>query len=88
MLKVKDNIDLKELEKFGFGRNYPTTDLYVLRVFNEKNYGYSISINNRTRKIRVGIAMDGNISTIKNVDELSDVLFDIIQAGLVEKVED
>ena len=45
-----------------------------------------ISVNNRTRKMEVGIAMDGNISTVKNIDECSDILFDLIQAGLVEKV--
>lgn len=88
MLKIKDNVDLKELEKYGFGRNYPTTDLYVCRIFNEKDYCYVIRINNRTRKMNVGIAMDGNISTVKNIDECSDILFDLIQVGLVEKVAD
>lgn len=75
MLKIKDNVDLKELEKFGFldyGVSY-------------KRYGtvggqYFINKEDRT---------------IKRVHPYSlretptdDEVFDLIQAGLVEKVGD
>lgn len=66
MLKIKDNVDLKELEKFGF------KFLYDKEWFNGK-----FRINNNTRKIR--------IITNKSPYEI-DTLYDLIQAGLVEKV--
>lgn len=91
MLKVKDNINLKELEKLGYRSNYPTTNPYICRLVKKeelgKNYLYSIYINKRTRRIETSIAIDGNLATLKNIDEFSDELFDLIQARLVEKVE-
>lgn len=70
MLKIKDNIDLKELEKFGFiktGNIYHYKNIFtvtVLMVFDN-------------RKISIPRDDNGNM-----------ILFDLIQAGIVEKVED
>ena len=75
MLKIKDNVSLKELENFNmeFKHDYYTEkDCYVLYV----NSSVRLSINIHTRQIRP--------STCK---EAFDLLFDLIQAGLVEKVE-
>ena len=71
MLKIKDNVDLKELEKFGFEKNIkgqyikPNTLIYKNRVISgrSRNSGWS----------KLYIAYE---------------LFDIIQAGLVEKVKE
>lgn len=71
MLKIKDNIDLKELEKFGFTKirsNY----LYDANCIH--NY---IEIIEYSRKI--------NIVDLSN-KKIEDKIFDLIQAGLVEKV--
>ena len=70
MLKIKDNVDLKELEKFGFiktGYIYNYKKIFavtVLMVFDNK-------------KISTPTDDNGNV-----------ILYDLIQAGLVEKVED
>ena len=92
MLKIKDNVDLKELEKFGYRSNYPTTNPYICRLVKEeelgKNYLYSIYINKRTRRIETSIDIINSNGMLKNIDEFSDELFDLIQAGLVEKVAD
>ena len=74
MLKIKDNVDLKELEKFGFEKecrsfNGESKELYT--------YGEMIIFVD-TREIHsFRMRMD---TVIK--------LFDLIQAGLVEKVEE
>ena len=81
MLKIKDNVDLKELEKFGF-RNYGPG--YCKSIL-DKSYLVNIDICITNREIRL-IAFIENV-TIGFKDEL-DYLFDLIQADLVEKVED
>ena len=81
MLKIKDNVDLKELEKFGldFKPNfYKEKECYV--IYKQDRFGQhyvKLSINIHTRLIRVSSSV-----------EVIDTLFDLIQAGLVEKVGD
>jgi hypothetical protein len=76
MLKIKDNVDLEELEKFGF---YYNDDIgqYVLNLINKP-----LTINVWNRKINIDDynTLTGNI--------LANTLYDLIQAGLVEKVGD
>ena len=77
MLKIKEDVDLKELEKFGFefgniGSRWKKS-LYVYAVFN-KDY-------RKTMNIKVG--KDIVVYNQKGLD----ILFDLIQAGLVEKGE-
>ena len=80
MLKIKDNVDLKELEKFGFGQG-----LYG----SEANKAVTICIN-ENRKITITSPnhcwWDWDYYYNWNSD--TDVIYDLIQAGLVEKVED
>jgi len=92
MLKIKDNVDLKELEKFEFKYNdefgvgiYVKSRWYEEKV-NDTIYGKSkqsfskrIALFEKDRKI-----IDSYSSQTK-MDY--DTLFDLIQAGLVEKVE-
>lgn len=105
MLRIKDDVDLKELEKFGFEKvydkewneekeEYERTDNYY--YFKEISYlvdretGYAvksrINVAKKDRIIREGL------SYIKYERELyekfvEDLLYDLITAGMVEKVE-
>lgn len=74
MLKIKDNVDLKELEKFGikydeedncYNGNWISIEIYD-EIYHKEN----------TRKIYVGASA------------YLDTLYDLIQAGLVEKVDE
>ena len=76
MLKIKDNVDLKELEKFGFmcgmsgwewiNREYSRTHIYI----------------DEFRNIFVA-----DIGRTTHWACIPNVIFDLIQAGLVEKVD-
>lgn len=110
MLKIKDNVDLKELEKFGFKR------VEFRKMFNDyvRSYQYEIekSIDVCDRHLLMqtdtiivhdkdSVDYKGNIQIIiqdhsrvnfgdKIVgmnEETMSKLFDLIQAGLVEKVD-
>lgn len=74
MLKIKDNVDLKELEKFGFELNS--------KEWFEKdaNNGY-LYVKPISKEI-----VYSPVNTARDI-ECND-LYDLIQAGLVEKVED
>lgn len=71
MLKIKDDVDLKELEKFGLveSHNYFTK-------FNE----YDVDV--------LTISKDDKLIELFSDDTAVEILFDLIQAGLVEKVGD
>ena len=99
MLKIKDNVDLKELEKFGFKPeilNYPQFDInnkiiaYEKTLHTNDNSGAIIEVNCKDRKICINADLYKiyqntmfNDIFILNLD----IVFDLIQAGLVEKVE-
>lgn len=76
MLKIKDNVDLKELEKYGLKH------LKKYKVYSEdERWGY------------FKVDEDGEYARIiKIVDDIHendnlDVLYDLIKADLVEKVD-
>lgn len=80
MLKIKDNVDLKVLEKYGFEYEERTKCYYG---------GYS------NRELHLRVYEDDINREIKMYEPFRDVndeenniekLFDLIQAGLVEKV--
>ena len=76
MLKIKDNVDLKELEKFGF-----KIDKY--------NLWYEYHAKNNAKDIIVINAESKKIGFYQNYNGKSyNTLYDLIQADLVEKVED
>lgn len=74
MLRIKDNLGLKELKKFGFLEAekyyyYPIVDCVVeLRIWKTDRVFYI------------------NVNDYEDVIENIDLLFNIIEAGLVEKV--
>ena len=86
MLKLKDNVELKELEKFGFkyveDKSFEGDFSYC-----EKQIGGNVDLGlgARSRILFVNIAKESNITYVFSF--VLDVLFDLIQAGLVEKVE-
>lgn len=82
MLKIKDNVDLKELEKYGFKKDsdlsnnletiYSVQQEYQkLCICLEKKYLFSCE------------PFNSNAFFFKN-----DLLYDLIKDGLVEKVEE
>lgn len=84
MLKIKDNVDLKELEKYGFelnkwneyrkeicgGRRGQSFDLIVFNGDNKTLYGFASGADGSGEE-----------------DYIDDTLYDLIKDGLVEKVE-
>ena len=75
MLKIKDNVDLKELEKYGFKEGYSILNVSSI-------YGYID--NNRRIFITTRPWWDYDFYYLCKNGE--DTLYDLIQAGLVEKV--
>ena len=100
MLKIKDEVDLKELENFGFRLNekneYEYKNYYPLeddgtRYKDENGFDYNwrISISRLFNK-ELWIEIINDYCSYHNegpdIEELFDKVYDLIQAGLVEKV--
>ena len=94
MLKIKDSVDLKELEKFGFKPKYNEDSGKVCAYQKkcEKDVGgLLIAITETTSLIRIyrffkGRNIEWRINKYNDYFDI-DTLYDLIQAGLVEKVE-
>ena len=76
MLKIRDNMDLEELGKYGFKRNsnFPDGWAMVKTYKKSRYYQEDIYVWN-DRRIQV------------NAIELNDTIYDLIKADLVEKVD-
>lgn len=104
MLKIKDNVDLKELEKFGFevseskfglckkitkkDRRWYIDEETGKRVYD--TFSNTIIVNKETREVYISVSLHTNDLVMgmgTNCEEL-DILYDIIKADLVKKVED
>ena len=87
MLKIKDDVDLKDLEKFGFKyteRIYPMGDFSYCEKLIGKNVVLGVNADGREMLVTI----TGAPSSISYIfSDGLDVLFDLIQAGLAEKVE-
>lgn len=95
MLKIKDDIDLKELEKFGFA--YREHYKNYIKLHSNKDYedyvdNYIQIDKNRVLRAYTRILnghdteyCDKSQTNIK--DEFLDTIYGLIQAGLVEKIE-
>ena len=80
MLKIKSEVDLKELEKFGFKKQYDI-DTADLVLYQHRHYEF----------VWVGIKDRDLKATPKTYEEdipINDLLYDLIKADLVEKVGD
>ena len=81
MLKIKQGVDLKELEKFGF-EYYEDFNEWFYYGFTKPNDNSEIRMNIRNDTRRIYPSFDFNI----NVDSIYDKIYDLIKADLVEKV--
>lgn len=84
MLKIKDNVDLKELEKFGFKYDTELNHWYknCIGTFNK----FIIFTENDIDSFRGQIIFYNNSAF--NTTLYLDTLYDLMKADLVEKVED
>ena len=86
MLKIKDNVDLNELSKFGFKKANEYAYGYYFKNFYD---GFRIAIckpNYYGHKDRE-IFIDTTEELYDVIDEYNDTIFDLIKADVVEKVE-
>ena len=83
MLKIKDSVDLKELEKFGFEYD-EDINCYFYYGFTRANCNSEIRmyIDKKNKTITTGFDM------YVHEGKIHDKIYDLIEAGLVEKVED
>lgn len=83
MIKIKDEVDLKELEKFGFEESYNKESLIKShkQEFSQDDY---ITIRKEDKIIRIGHYQDEYGAT--NIIRIDELLYDLFNAGLVEKV--
>ena len=92
MLKIKDNVDLKELEKFGFKPKYDEDTGKIKayeKIKKEEEYmGLSVTIETTKSKIRIFRRTDTEwrINPYSEYFD-ADTLYDLIKADFVDKVE-
>lgn len=80
MLKIKDNVDLKELEKYEFRE---LTFSYQLE-FDCEDYSIILKIDKNTKYIYI----QNDYYDSDYTSKIPNVLYDLIKADLVEKVDD
>lgn len=84
MLKIKDDVDLKELEKFGFRKSGGIYQLDLKTDWNRGKLGFIISciyVQIENRIIRLSTHEATEITKL-------DIIYDLIKAGLIEESED
>ena len=84
MLKIKENVDLKELEKYGFKYAQTNMDKYFYTYYLDNEFDLTIYENDKI--LRLGYCPIDDTSSYADTTFL-DTIYDLIQAGLVEKVE-
>ena len=87
MLKIKDDVDLKELEKFGFQYrigNY-REEWCIIKPLDPKPH-WSWHRTHRTHITVATVHKLDRVLTHSSSKDMDDLLFDLITAGLVEKV--
>lgn len=91
MLKIRDDIDLKELEKYGFELKntiYYEKEFEAINFDEEENHKILIYLNKRS----IALEIMNNDYTYHSFDDelgrIEDTLYDLIKDGLVEKVEE
>ena len=88
MLKIRDNVDLKELEKYGFVND----EIYgrkvkIKRMMSSKEFNSEIvEIDLITRQLQIFI--DDEYYEIYTKSSTLDFIYDLIKADLVVKVEE
>lgn len=87
MLKIKDNVDLKELEKYGFKYYENCYEKWLLRLQDTPSACVDIRITNN-RVVYPYADLDYYNLSNKAQFKMHDIMFDMITAGIVEKVEE
>ena len=83
MLKIKDNVNLKDLEKYGFEfYERGTVEQYLIEIHDPYNPRAQLIILPITRTIII----DSNNATF--IKDKLDILYKLIEDGLVEKVKE
>lgn len=80
MLKIKDNVDLKELEKYGFEEN----SFYYSKTFNFEYYEVKIDVE----KDRKYLIIQNDYYDSDYACYIPNLIYDLIKADLVEKVSE
>ena len=90
MLKIKDNVDLKELEKFGDGGDtsyymeyFPEGGCYRFEMYYSQDNYVTCHIDIDTRELTIDVELDSDIDGSLDLR----LLYDLIKADLVEKVD-
>ena len=83
MLKIKDNVDLKELEKYDFRyvETYNNTNHWKFYFDND----FVLTIYENDKLLRIGYISLEHSNEYEETTMI-DLLFDLIQDGLVKKV--
>lgn len=81
ILKIKDSVDLKELEKLGFSYVRDGYDYYSYTE-NTSFIEYEIMIAISSREITVFAYCDDNYECEIDID----IIYDLIASGFVEKI--
>ena len=94
MLKIRDGVDLKELEKYGYLIGEETINVSFNsygKVFEVENQLIDVvEINKKTKEIELSRTTKNGFRSIVYDDEkkLCNYIKDLIKADLVEKVDD
>ena len=83
MLKIKEGIDLKELEKYGFGYN-TYLNVYTINIASDRRGAFVVI--GKDKKIR--IVFGGQDTGDVGENYIDDTLYDLIKDDLVEKVKE
>ena len=86
MLKIKDGIDLKELEKFGFEIITEDDRWYAKNICDGRRGQCFILEVDRNDRFIYGFSIGADGCGEDAI--IDDTIYDLIQAGLVEKVSD
>ena len=84
MLKIKDGVKLKELEKFGFKYDKDTETYYKNCVGTFNKFIVSTKDDLDVCKGQIIFHNESNFSTTLYLD----TLYDLIEKGLVEKIKE
>ena len=80
MLKIKDNLNLKELEKYGF--KYIDGDYYYDFIpYEENDYSYLV-VDEQTKELIIDYV------NLEHFNKATNILYNLIKDNLVEKVEE
>lgn len=79
MLKIKDNINLKDLEKFGFK---------AITIVDKIMYQLVCIVGNyELYNLKIDVERIIHYNQLSKVNTIPDVIYDLIKADLVEKVK-